>query len=637
MSGLDKYLFEEGDVLPAENVDSIDPDNLVPQTPARLDGGTDVGLDAMQALYSFAEIDSLEHDTIYGTNNSLIKIDDTHFILAYRGTNDDGFIKTFSIDGSYNITEIDSLEHDTDTATNNSLIKIDDTHFILAYRGTDNDGFIKTFSIDANADNITEIDSLEHDTSNSTDNSLVLIDSTHFALAYTGPDYDGYIKTFSIDGSYNITEIDSLEHDTDNGRYNSLVLIDSTHLALAYAGPDYDGYIKTFSIDANADNITEIDSLEHDTSNGAYNSLIKINDTHFALAYAGNGNDGYIKTFSIDANADNITEIDSLEHDTSNGTYNSLIKIDNTHFALAYVGTGSDGFITNFSIDNDYAITKLNTLEHDTDTATSNSLIKIDDSHLMLAYAGTGPDGFIKTFVNGSPGAFKATFEGVEYDNITPYIIDTADEDDVATALQSAIRTATSSTETVAWDTDHFIVTSGYAGRESSVLKLEAPSTGTDISGAGYLDLGENATEVAGDGDDYRLVRLDEDGKIPLNNTQISNNLIIVNILTGENFLNTGRNFDTWYQNTSDKPIVVSTSAYIQPDYAQGGASLSFQFALNTGSPISLASVSADDGDTHRHPFQYTAIIPAGYYYRLIRGGDYTYSELHNWTEYDLI
>jgi len=143
-----------------------------------------------------------------------------------------------------------------------------------------------------------------------------------------------------------------------------------------------------------------------------------------------------------------------------------------------------------------------------------------------------------------------------------------------------------------------------------------------------HLDLGANATEVAGDGDDYKLVRLDEDGKIPL---------IIVNILTGENFLNTGRNFDTWYQNTSDKPIVVSTSAYIQPDYAQGGASLSFQFALNTGSPISLASVSADDDDTHRHPFQYTAIIPAGYYYRLIRGGDYTYSELHNWTEYDLI
>ena len=38
--------------------------------------------------------------------NSLVKIDDTHFILAYTGTDNDGFIKTFSIDGSYNITQI---------------------------------------------------------------------------------------------------------------------------------------------------------------------------------------------------------------------------------------------------------------------------------------------------------------------------------------------------------------------------------------------------------------------------------------------------------------------------------------------------------------------------------------------------
>ena len=45
--------------------------------------------------------------------NSLVKIDDTHFILAYTGTGNDGFIKTFSIDGSYNITQIKILEHDT--------------------------------------------------------------------------------------------------------------------------------------------------------------------------------------------------------------------------------------------------------------------------------------------------------------------------------------------------------------------------------------------------------------------------------------------------------------------------------------------------------------------------------------------
>ena len=77
-----------------------------------------------------------------------MKIDDTHFILAYRGPDDDGFIKTFSIDSSYNITQISSLEHDTDNGSHNSLVKIDDTHYILAYTGLDGDGFIKTFFVE---------------------------------------------------------------------------------------------------------------------------------------------------------------------------------------------------------------------------------------------------------------------------------------------------------------------------------------------------------------------------------------------------------------------------------------------------------------------------------------------------------
>lgn len=93
-----------------------------------------------------------------------------------------------------------------------------------------------------------------------------------------------------------------------------------------------------------------------------------------------------------------------------------------------------------------------------------------------------------------------------------------ATEDEVATALQTAIRAATGNTETVIYDTDHFEISSSISGKNlgSQVLKLQPPTIGTDISGAGYLDLGANATEVAGDGDDYRLVRLDEDGKLPI-------------------------------------------------------------------------------------------------------------------------
>jgi len=77
-----------------------------------------------------------------------------------------------------------------------------------------------------------------------------MIDTTHFILAYMGDGLDGYIKTFSINGSYEITELHELEHDTDYGGYNSLVMIDTTHFILAYTGDGSDGFIKTFSVEA---------------------------------------------------------------------------------------------------------------------------------------------------------------------------------------------------------------------------------------------------------------------------------------------------------------------------------------------------------------------------------------------------
>ena len=299
------------------------------------------------AAYDVAEIDDLEHDTYYGGSNSIAMIDSTHFILVYRGTSGyDGYLKTFSIDGNYNITEIDSFMYDSTYGQYGSVVVIDSTHFIFAYKGPDGDGFISTFSIDGNYDEITLINELEHDTTLGQYNSLVKIDDTHFILAYQGTHG---IKTFSIDGNYAITEIDALDHDTNSsaGGFNSLVMIDSTHFILAYAGHGTDGFLATFSIDGNYDNITEIDEFEHDIVSGYSNSLVKVDSTHFMLAYANAGS--WIKVFSIDGSYDDIAQVNSLKHDTV-GDSHSLIAIDSTHYMLAYSGLDGDGYLKTFSI-----------------------------------------------------------------------------------------------------------------------------------------------------------------------------------------------------------------------------------------------------------------------------------------------
>jgi len=317
---------------------------------------------------------SLEHDTVQGEHNSLVQVDSDTYALAYAGSGLKGYISTFDISSSGAITAVktqslgNNLEHDTVQGSYNSLVQVDSDTYALAYAGSGLDGYISTFDISSSGA-ITAVktqslgNNLEHDTVQGEFNSLVQVDSDTYALAYSGSGADGYISTFTIsaDGSTTLVEVESEEHDLAMGRSNSLVQVDSDTYALAYTGDANDGYISTFDINS-AGNITPIKvqnhaviggtaNLEHDISNGENNSLVQVDSDTYALAYEGDADDGYISTFTISADGSTITEIISLEHDTSNVTYNSLVQVDSDTYALAYAGDSTDGFISTFTID----------------------------------------------------------------------------------------------------------------------------------------------------------------------------------------------------------------------------------------------------------------------------------------------
>mgnify|MGYP001187980012 CR=1 FL=1 len=358
------------------------------------------------ALGQITEVDSLEHDTQSGIHNSLVRVNDDTYALAYRSGGNDGHIKTFTIpaDGS-NIIEVDSLEHDTRNGLNNSLVRVNDNTIALAYRGNSNDGFIKTFTISADGSNIIEVFSLEHDSVNGFDNSLVRVDDDTYALAYRNDDDGGYIKTFTIpaDGSI-ITEAFSLKHDSDRGMHNSLVRVDDDTYALAYRSDANDGFIKTFTIPADGSNITQAFSLGHDLHYNADNSLVRVDDDTYALAYRGPGHDGFIKTFTIPADGSNIIEVDLLEHDIAYAYENDLVKVDDDTYALAYrsrISSIVTGLIKTFTIPADgLNITQVDSLpfNNQNDGSLNHSLVRVDYDTYALAYRGTDSDGFIKTF-----------------------------------------------------------------------------------------------------------------------------------------------------------------------------------------------------------------------------------------------
>lgn len=302
---------------------------------------------------SIIEINSLVHDRASAPYNSLVRVDSDTYALAYQDAppDDNLIVKTFTIsaDGA-TIKEEASLAHDRATASYNSLVRLDSDTYVLAYSGLGSDGFIKTFTISADGTSITEESSLEHDPEFSQHNSLVQVDLDTYVLAYSGPDSDGFIKTFTIsaDGT-SITEEDSLEHDPVFSQHNSLVQVDSDTYALAYRG--LGGTISTFSIFETGSMITEIASLEHDlVVTDGENSLVQVGPEGFVLAYRGPDNDGFIKTFDISADGASITEIDALEHDEQSGTSSSLVQMASDIVALAYQDSNSNGVIKTFDI-----------------------------------------------------------------------------------------------------------------------------------------------------------------------------------------------------------------------------------------------------------------------------------------------
>ncbi len=356
------------------------------------------------ADYEIPRTSSLSH--LAAIYNSAVLIDSTHAIVAHQGTSVDGFIQTFSWNADFeSLTVVDTLEHDIADITYSSLVKIDATHYALAYADASSDGFIATFSIDGSFI-ITEVDSFEFDTSDGIWASLTLVDSTHLAVAYGGVDGDGFVKTLSFDSGTgdNIALVSTLEHDTSGPvTHNSLKLVNATHLVLAYHGVSGDGILKTFSIDAGtADNIAQIDSHIFDAAGANWNSVVVIDETHFILAYTRPANFGRMKTFSIDSGADTITEIDDFEYEAVNGNGNSLVMIDSdgtgSRFILAF-NRGTNAHVETFSIDSDFDnITSISEWIHDVGGGNPyNSLVQIDLAHYFLAYASAANTGIVKT------------------------------------------------------------------------------------------------------------------------------------------------------------------------------------------------------------------------------------------------
>jgi hypothetical protein len=235
-----------------------------------------------------AVIDTQEFDTADGRFPRMCLVDSDTIAIVYGGVDTgagvafDGWLCTYNITsgGTITNTPADTFEFDSAQGTQPDILKYTSTTYVIAYEGTDADGFVIGVTINSDG-KITKVPifTTEHDTADSGYNRLFNVGTpigtgvnNIYALTYQGVSGDGYIKTF-IDG----TQRDFLEFDTaDDLNYAPIFFINYTFWGICYAGTGNDGFIITVGIDNEYD-LTLYNTYTNTKGTHQYN----IQDTYY--------------------------------------------------------------------------------------------------------------------------------------------------------------------------------------------------------------------------------------------------------------------------------------------------------------------------------------------------------------------
>jgi len=357
------------------------------------------------SLDSFGDIsesmDSYAIDTnisISTTSPRPFRISEDLYAVVYKGNDSDGFISTLQIYPNGSIgNSLDILEFDTSSGNTPVINKVSENVYAITYNGPSGDGFISTVTIsDDGSISDSIIDTFEFDTSNGGYPDVTHISGNIYGVVYTGNNGDGYITTLEIlsNGSISQSNVDTYEFETDDCDYPIFQKLSENIFAIAYNGPDSDGFIKTVEILDNG-SITNsvISTFEFDTSSASYPYFIKIYNNIYAIAYTGTGSDGFISTVEILDNGSIIDSvIDSYEFDTSEAQNPSIVHVSGDLYTLAYNGQANDGFVTTLRIskDGDISSSVLDIYEFDESAGDYPRIINVKDNIYAIFYQGPG-------------------------------------------------------------------------------------------------------------------------------------------------------------------------------------------------------------------------------------------------------
>jgi len=359
-------------------------------------------------------VDSLTFDATNSADASVINIAGNIYAVAYTGAAGDGFVTTMQVgtDGQIGDAVIDTYEFEGANGATPDIIHISGDVYAIVYSGVGSDGFIITLSI-ATDGTITHsiIDTLEYDVIFGGDAEMIHISGDIFAVVYQGDAADGYIATVEISTAGAITDVvvDSFEYDVIRGVNPDIINISGNIYAIAYSGEGSDGYVTTLEIStAGAINTTAIDVLEFDATMGDDPYIFAISGDIYGIAYSGVGVDGFVATIEVSsAGVITNTVVDSFEYDVNRAVTPSVQSIGNNIYAIAYEGDAGDGFLQTVRVSTAGAITTttLDLFEFDTVGGSDTTMIPISGDYYAVVYRDPSGSGRIITveIVTGYP------------------------------------------------------------------------------------------------------------------------------------------------------------------------------------------------------------------------------------------
>ena len=201
-----------------------------------------------------AVIDTLEFDAGVGLDPNIIHVSGDVFAIAYGGAGTDGWMCTVAIltNGQIGAAVIDTLEFDVGGSSWPRIVHVSGNVFAVAYSDVIYAGKMCTVEILTDGQiGAAVIDTLGFDAVRGISPNIIHVSGNVFAIAYAGFESDGWVCTVEIlaNGQIGAAVIDTLEFDAADGANPNIIHVSGNVFAVAYKGPDDDGWMCTVDIE----------------------------------------------------------------------------------------------------------------------------------------------------------------------------------------------------------------------------------------------------------------------------------------------------------------------------------------------------------------------------------------------------